>query len=29
MKQIEITAYGAPEAVTHCIEAPDVGPGAV
>jgi NADPH:quinone reductase-like Zn-dependent oxidoreductase len=26
MKQIEITAYGAPEAVAHCIEAPDVGP---
>src|SRR5438309_1453381 len=29
MKKIEITAYGAPEAVAHCIEAPDVGaPGA-
>ena len=26
MKKIEITAYGAPEAVAHCIEAPDVGP---
>jgi NADPH:quinone reductase-like Zn-dependent oxidoreductase len=29
MKKIEIAAYGAPEAVAHCIEAPDVGmPGA-
>src|SRR3989442_16026699 len=29
MKKVEITAYGAPEAVAHCIEAPDVGmPGA-
>ena len=26
MKKIEITAYGAPEAVARCIEAPDVGP---
>jgi trans-2-enoyl-CoA reductase len=26
MKKIEISAYGAPEAVAHCIEAPDVGP---
>jgi NADPH:quinone reductase-like Zn-dependent oxidoreductase len=25
MKKIEITAYGAPEAVASCIEAPDVG----
>jgi trans-2-enoyl-CoA reductase len=25
MKKIEITDYGAPEAVAHCIEAPDVG----
>jgi trans-2-enoyl-CoA reductase len=25
MKKVEITAYGAPEAVAHCIEAPDVG----
>jgi trans-2-enoyl-CoA reductase len=25
MKKIEITAYGAPEIVAHCIEAPDVG----
>lgn len=25
MKKIEITAYGAPEDVAHCIEAPDVG----
>lgn len=29
MKKVEITAYGAPEAVAHCFEAPDVGtPGA-
>src|SRR6266567_1028071 len=29
MKKVEITAYGPPEAVAHCIEAPDVGaPGA-
>jgi mitochondrial enoyl-[acyl-carrier protein] reductase / trans-2-enoyl-CoA reductase len=29
MKKVEITTYGAPEAVAHCIEAPDVGvPGA-
>src|SRR6266496_853226 len=29
MKKVEITAYGAPEAVADCIEAPDVGaPGA-
>jgi len=29
MKKVEITAFGAPEAVAHCIEAPDVGtPGA-
>jgi mitochondrial enoyl-[acyl-carrier protein] reductase / trans-2-enoyl-CoA reductase len=29
MKKIEITDYGAPETVAHCIEAPDVGaPGA-
>ena len=29
MKKVEITDYGAPEAVAHCIEAPDVGaPGA-
>jgi len=26
MKKIEISDYGAPEAVAHCIEAPDVGP---
>jgi trans-2-enoyl-CoA reductase len=26
MKKIEITAYGAPAEVAHCIEAPDVGP---
>jgi len=26
MKKIEITAYGAPVEVAHCIEAPDVGP---
>jgi NADPH:quinone reductase-like Zn-dependent oxidoreductase len=26
MKKIEIAAYGAPETVAHCIEAPDVGP---
>jgi len=26
MKKIEITAYGAPETVARCIEAPDVGP---
>src|SRR5207244_12619083 len=26
MKKIEITAYGAPERVGHCVEAPDVGP---
>jgi mitochondrial enoyl-[acyl-carrier protein] reductase / trans-2-enoyl-CoA reductase len=25
MKRIEITAYGAPEEVAHCIEVPDVG----
>jgi NADPH:quinone reductase-like Zn-dependent oxidoreductase len=25
MKKIEITDYGAPETVAHCIEAPDVG----
>jgi trans-2-enoyl-CoA reductase len=25
MKKVEITAYGAPEAVAHCIEPPDVG----
>jgi trans-2-enoyl-CoA reductase len=25
MKKIEITAYGAPEQVAHCVEAPDVG----
>ena len=25
MKKIEITAYGAPEAVASCIEEPDVG----
>ncbi len=25
MKRVEITAYGAPEAVAHCIDAPDVG----
>jgi mitochondrial enoyl-[acyl-carrier protein] reductase / trans-2-enoyl-CoA reductase len=25
MKKVEITDYGAPEAVAHCIEAPDVG----
>ncbi|MGH7061338.1 MAG: alcohol dehydrogenase catalytic domain-containing protein, partial [Stellaceae bacterium] len=29
MKKVEITDYGAPEAVARCIEAPDVGaPGA-
>jgi NADPH:quinone reductase-like Zn-dependent oxidoreductase len=29
MKKVEITDYGTPEAVAHCIEAPDVGaPGA-
>ncbi len=29
MKKIEITAYGAPEEVAHCIDAPAVGePGA-
>src|SRR5260370_25201249 len=29
MKKVEITAYGVPEAVAHCVEAPDVGaPGA-
>src|SRR5258707_12108215 len=29
MKKVEITAYGAPEVVAHCVEAPDVGaPGA-
>jgi trans-2-enoyl-CoA reductase len=29
MKRVEITAYGAPEAVAHCVDAPDVGaPGA-
>src|ERR1700730_2072649 len=26
MKKVEITAYGAPEAVARCAEAPDVGP---
>lgn len=26
MKKVEITAYGVPEQVAHCIEAPDVGP---
>jgi len=26
MKKVEISAYGAPEAVAHCVEAPDVGP---
>jgi len=25
MKKVEITAYGAPETVAHCIDAPDVG----
>ena len=25
MKKIEITAYGAPEEVAHCVEVPDVG----
>jgi NADPH:quinone reductase-like Zn-dependent oxidoreductase len=25
MKKVEITAYGAPEQVAHCVEAPDVG----
>jgi len=25
MKQVEIGAYGLPEAVAHCVEAPDVG----
>jgi len=25
MKKVEITAYGAPEAVAHRIEAPDLG----
>ena len=25
MKKIEITAYGAPEEVSHCVEVPDVG----
>ena len=32
MKKIEITAYGAPEEVAHCIDAPavgDPGPGEV
>jgi mitochondrial enoyl-[acyl-carrier protein] reductase / trans-2-enoyl-CoA reductase len=29
VKKVEITDYGAPEAVAHCIEAPDIGaPGA-
>jgi trans-2-enoyl-CoA reductase len=29
MKKIEITDFGAPEAVAQCVEAPDVGmPGA-
>jgi len=29
MKKVEISAYGAPEAVAECVEAPDVGmPGA-
>src|SRR5260370_24854827 len=29
MKKVEIAAYGAPEAVAHCIDVPDVGaPGA-
>ncbi len=26
MKKIEIAAYGAPEVVAHCIEAPELGP---
>src|SRR5215472_6616773 len=26
MKKVEIADYGTPEAVAHCIEAPDVGP---
>jgi mitochondrial enoyl-[acyl-carrier protein] reductase / trans-2-enoyl-CoA reductase len=26
MKKVEISDYGAPETVAHCIEAPDVGP---
>jgi NADPH:quinone reductase-like Zn-dependent oxidoreductase len=25
MKKVEIAAYGAPEEVAHCVEAPDVG----
>src|SRR5260370_37847816 len=25
MKKVEITAYGVPERVAHCVEAPDVG----
>jgi trans-2-enoyl-CoA reductase len=25
MKKVEITAYGAPEEVAHCVEAPDLG----
>src|SRR5437763_5736472 len=25
MKKVEITAYGAPEEIAHCVEAPDVG----
>lgn len=25
MKKVEITAYGAPEEVSHCVEAPDLG----
>src|SRR5579872_2161460 len=25
MKQVEISAYGLPEAVAHCVEAPDAG----
>ena len=32
MKKIEITAYGAPEEVAHCVDAPvvgDPGPGEV
>jgi mitochondrial enoyl-[acyl-carrier protein] reductase / trans-2-enoyl-CoA reductase len=26
MKKVEITAYGAPEEVAHCIDAPELGP---
>lgn len=25
MKKVEIAAYGAPEAVAHCLEAPGTG----